>query len=56
MRVAAGAAGPVPQVVLLDPDVDPTALRTEGGVTTRSASEARRAAGADPGRRLRQVD
>jgi hypothetical protein len=56
VRVVAGAAGPARQVVLLDADVDPTALRTEGGVTTRSASEGRRAAGADPGRRLRQVD
>jgi hypothetical protein len=55
VRVA-GAGGPAPQVVLLDPDVAPTALRTQGAVTARSASEGRRAAGADPGRRLRQVD
>lgn len=53
-RVRVAGAAPAPQVVLLDPDVDPTALRTQGAVTPRRAG--RRAAGADQGRRLRQVD
>jgi Glycosyl hydrolases family 28/Pectate lyase superfamily protein len=56
VRVVAGAAGPAGQVVLLDPDVASTALRTEGGVTSKSSSEGPRAAGAVQGQQLRQAD
>jgi hypothetical protein len=56
VRVVGGEAGPAQQVVLLDPDVDSTALRTEGGVISMSWKEGPRAAGADPGRRLRRAD
>jgi hypothetical protein len=56
VRIVAGAAGPARQVVLIDPDVDSTALRTEGGVTSKSWSEGRRAAGADSGQQLRPAD
>ena len=49
-------AEPSEQVVLLDPDVETGALRTQGNVISKSWSERRRAAGADPGRPLRQVD
>jgi hypothetical protein len=56
VQVVAGAAGSAPQVVLLDPDVDATALRTRGAVTAKSGSDGRRTAGADPGRQLQQVD
>jgi hypothetical protein len=56
VRVVAGAAGPARQVVLLDPDVASTALRTEGGVTSKSSSEGPRAAGAVQGQQLRQAD
>jgi len=56
VRVVGGSAGPARQVVLIDPDVDSTALRTEGGVTSKSWSEGRRAAGADRGQQLRQAD
>jgi hypothetical protein len=56
VRVVGGATGTAPQVVLLDPDVEATALRTEGGVTSKIWSEGRRAAGANPGPQLRQAD
>jgi hypothetical protein len=56
VRVVAGAAGPARQVVLLDPDVDSTALRTQGGVTSKRWSEARRAPGAVQGQQLRRAD
>jgi glycosyl hydrolase family 28/pectate lyase-like protein len=35
IRVVAGGAAPAPHIVLLDPNVEATALRTEGGVTSR---------------------
>jgi hypothetical protein len=56
VRVAGGAATRAHQVVLVDPDVDSTALRTEGIAISKSGSEARRAAGADPGPPPRQAD
>jgi glycosyl hydrolase family 28/pectate lyase-like protein len=55
VRVVAGAAGPAQQVVLLDPDVDSTALRTQGGVTSKSWSEGRRPVRADSGQRQRRI-
>lgn len=48
--------GPARQVVLLDPDVDATALRTRGGAIARSRREGPRAAEADTGPHLRQAD
>jgi hypothetical protein len=56
IRVVAGAAGPAPQVVLLDPDVNSAALRTQGSVTAKSWSGERHAAGAGPGQPLQRAD
>jgi hypothetical protein len=56
VRVVGVAADPSEQVVLIDPDVQADALRIQGNVTAKSWSEWRRAAGADPGRQLRQLD
>ena len=56
VRIVSADAEPSEQVVLLDPDVETGALRTQGNVTSKSWSERRRAAGADPGRPLREVD
>ena len=56
VRIVGVAADPSEQVVLLDPEVEAGALRTQGNVTSKSWSERRRAAGADSGRPLRLVD
>jgi hypothetical protein len=55
-KVRVVGADPSEQVVLVDPDVEAGALRTQGNVTSKSWSEWRPAAGADPGRPLRGVD
>jgi hypothetical protein len=55
IRVVAGAATETQQVALLDPDVPSAVLRTQG-VVSKSPSQGGRAAGADPGRKVRQVD
>jgi hypothetical protein len=53
----AGPGGPGQQIVLLDPDVNATALRAGAGVMPqRQGSEQRHAGGADPAHQLRQAD
>jgi hypothetical protein len=56
VRVVGGANGAAPQVVLVDADVAPAALRTQGAVLSKSPSEGPRAAGAKPGRPARPAD
>jgi hypothetical protein len=56
VRVVAGEAGSVQQVVLLDDDVDSTALRTNGGVLAKSSKDGPRAAGAEPSPLVRPAD
>jgi Glycosyl hydrolases family 28/Pectate lyase superfamily protein len=50
-----GDSATAQQIVILDPDVASTALRTQGSVTSKSWSEERRAAGADSAQTLRRV-
>lgn len=50
------SAEPSEQMVLLDPDVQPSALALHGNVTAKSWREPRRAAGAESGPPPRQVD
>ena len=57
VRVVAGAG--LTRVILLDPEVDPAALRTEGSVMSRTAmppEDGLRAAAAKPGPTLLQAD
>jgi hypothetical protein len=56
VRVVAGEAGSAQQVVLLDDDVDTTALRTNGGVIAKSSKDGPRAVGAEPSPLVRPAD
>jgi hypothetical protein len=54
--VVDAGAGPVQQAVLVDPDVSPAALRTQGNVVARSLRQGPRAAGATQDPQPPQVD